>query len=464
MRKIIISILGRPNVGKSTLFNRLIKSRKAIIDGTPGVTRDIIRGDMSIDQFEIRLQDTGGLTDEGDILNPMIQKKSLEALHNSDIIMFMVEARTILPVEEEYLKLIRKAGKPTIIVMNKSDSNEKDIFVHDFHKYGLGEPLPISASHNRNIDELLDLLKLKILSLFPQEDTPIIEQSDDSQNNEDETDDVIDTTVVRNPKDIKIAIVGKPNVGKSSLLNKLTGTDRSIVSNIPGTTRDVIDESMEFKDYTLTFLDTAGIRRKAKVFEDIEYYSVNRSIKAIEEADVTLLVIDSLEDISQQDKKITDQIVKNGKGLIVIYNKIDLLTEDQDKQIKEKKSNFDFKFPQINYAPFIATSALDGKGLKTLLQKITSIKHNLDRKISTSELNNFIQDVIRKYSPSSKKGVLRIFYGVQISTSPVEFIFFLNKTSLITDSYKNYMANRLREYFQFDGVPFKIIYKNKSGE
>ena len=214
----------------------------------------------------------------------------------------------------------------------------------------------------------------------------------------------------------------------------------------------------------MKFLDTAGIRRKAKVNENIEYYSVNRSIKAINEADITILVIDSLEDISTQDKKITDQIVKNGKGLIVVYNKSDLLDGDQrDKEILKKRENFDFKFPQINYAPFIAVSALKGKGMKNLLELILIVHKNTIRKLSTSELNAFIQEVVKRYAPSSKKGVLRIFYGVQVSSSPVEFIFFVNKTSLLTESYKNYIINKLREYFQFRVVPISLFLKTSLG-
>lgn len=443
-KEIIISILGRPNVGKSTLFNRLIRSKKAIINNTPGVTRDIIRGEFYLEENKFILQDTGGLTDEGDLLNPQVQKKSLSALEESDLILFMVEARNILPIEEEFINLIRKSGKETIIIMNKSDSREKDIFIHDFHSYGLGEPLPISAEHNRNIDELLEEITQKVQHLLLKtEETEITEDKTDEKN-----------------ETIKIAIAGKPNVGKSSLLNKITGKERSIVSDIPGTTRDTIDDAILYKNKEFRFLDTAGIRRKAKVSEDVEYYSVNRSIKAIQEADITLLVIDSLEDVTDQDKKITDQIVKNGKGLIVLFNKIDQF-ENLEEGIKKRREILKYKFPQIGYAPTLAVSALTGKGIGSLLEKILLLKNNLSRKIQTSQLNEFIQEVIRKYQPSSKKGVLRILYGVQSSISPVEFIFFVNNSGLMTENYKQYINNRLREYFQFDGVPIRIIYKNK---
>ena len=447
----IISILGRPNVGKSTLFNRLTKTKKAIIDDTPGVTRDVLKQEFFLGekQIPVILQDTGGLTDEGDILNPLVQKKSVEALKTSDLILFMVEARNVLPIEEEFINMIRKSGKPAIIIMNKSDSLDKDIYIHDFHQYGLGEPLPISAAHNRNIDELLELIEAKLQLNVDDED----EETEDATEKS-------DVAAEENDSLIKIAIVGKPNVGKSSLLNKITQKERSIVSNIPGTTRDIIDESITYKNHEFRFLDTAGIRKKSKVSEDIEYYSVNRSIKAINDADITLLVIDSLEDVSEQDKKITDQIVKNGKGLIVLFNKMDLY-DNSEEAIKKRREILEFKFPQISYAPTLAVSAVTGKGIGSLLEKILLVKGNLNRKITTSKLNAFIQDVVKRYQPSSKKGVLRISYGVQSSIAPVEFIFFLNNVSLISDNYRQYISNRLREYFHYEGVPIKIIYKEK---
>lgn len=447
----VISILGRPNVGKSTLFNRLTKTKKAIIDDTPGVTRDVLKQEFLLGENEIPviLQDTGGLTDEGDILNPLVQKKSVEALKTSDLILFMVEAKNVLPIEEEFINMIRKSGKPAIIIMNKSDSLDKDIYIHDFHQYGLGEPLPISAAHNRNIDELLEMIEAKLQLNIEEEDK-------DASNEETETSEAKE----QDESLIKIAIVGKPNVGKSSLLNKITQKERSIVSNIPGTTRDIIDESITYKNHEFRFLDTAGIRKKSKVSEDIEYYSVNRSIKAINDADITLLVIDSLEDVSEQDKKITDQIVKNGKGLIVLFNKMDLY-DNSEEAIKKRREILEFKFPQISYAPTLAVSAVTGKGIGSLLEKILLVKGNLNRKITTSKLNAFIQDVVKRYQPSSKKGVLRISYGVQSSIAPVEFIFFLNNTSLISDNYRQYISNRLREYFHYEGVPIKIIYKEK---
>lgn len=432
-----IAIVGRPNVGKSTLFNRLIKSKKSIIDPTPGVTRDIVKSDFILNNKLFLLMDTGGLTDEGDSFNSLVQEKSRDSIIISDLVLFMIEAGNVLPVEEEYIQLLRKYEKEVIFIMNKSDSPEKDMLSYDYTRFGFGEPIPISAMHNRNID----LLEERISEFFKF-----------ANEIENEFDYSIDDNT------IKIAIVGKPNVGKSSFLNYVTKTQRSIVSNIPGTTRDVVDEEITFDDHKLILLDTAGIRRKSKVSENIEYYSVNRAIKTIKEADLALLMLDSLDNISDQDKKITDQIVNNSKGLIILLNKIDL---KNDLTTEEKIEKVKFLFPIVHYAPILPLSAINGKGIKRVLKQSIEIYKQLHIKITTSQLNNFIQEIRTKYSPSSKKGVLKIYYGVQTKTAPIEFIFFINNKKLLTENYKNYITNRLRETFGFTGIPIRIKFKNK---
>lgn len=438
-RHIKVAILGRPNVGKSTLFNRLIKARKAIIDPTPGVTRDVIKGELEINGRIVSIFDTGGLTEEGGSINDFVQQKSYLALQSADLVLFIVEAGKVLPIEEEYINIIRKNNKKAVIAMNKSDSHDKDVFLNEFYQYGLGEPIPISASHNRNIEELLDAIAANLPEVSAQDD--------------------IDEMLEEEER-IKVAIVGKPNVGKSSLLNKILGEERSIVSNMAGTTRDTVDEPFEFQGKKFTILDTAGIRRKSKVNENIEYYSVNRAIKTIEQADVIFLVIDSVEDLADQDKKITDQIVKHGKGLIVLLNKWDLQVDDKET-LDKKVEMVRFKFPVIEYAPVLPVSAKSGRGVKSALKRAVAIYNQLRIKITTPQLNDFIQDVIRRYSPSSKKGVLKIYYGVQSGTAPVEFIFFVNKKELISSSYAQYIKNRLRETYGFTGVPLKLIFKSK---
>ena len=431
-----LAIVGRPNVGKSTLFNRFIKQRKSIIDPTPGVTRDVVFGDMHFENRDIMLVDTGGLTDSEEELNVEVQKKSLAAIKEADLVLFLVEAGNPLPIEDEYINMVRKSGKDCIIAVNKCDSPEKDGMINEYFSYGFGEPIPISAAHNRNIDLLLE----KISELLP-EDRDMVQSTD-------------------NEEMLKIAIVGKPNVGKSSILNRITGKERSIVSSIPGTTRDVIDEKLVFEEKKILILDTAGIRRKSKVKEDIEYYSVNRAIKTIENADVTLLVIDSLEEVSDQDKKITDQIIKNGKGLIVVLNKWDLVEKNPDI-LREKKEMLVYKFPQIEFAPIIPVSAKTGKGLENILKTSIRIYGNLNKRIETSQLNAFIEEITKKYTPTSKKGFLKIYYATQTGTIPVEFVFFINKKNLLTDNYKQYIINRFREKFGYSGVPIRIYFRDK---
>ncbi len=379
-----IALIGRPNVGKSTLFNRLIRKRKSIIDPTPGVTRDLISEHIQIEGVDFILTDTGGLTDEKLELNELVQKKTMEAVSSVDLILFLVEAAMPLPIESEFASLIRKTAKPVIVVMNKSDSPEKDYHNSEYFKFGFGEAVSISAAHNRNIDELIEKIFEK---LDIKINTEIIEN-----------DRVYDNS-------IRFAIVGKPNVGKSSLLNKIVKKDRSIVSEIAGTTRDVVDEDIEFDGNKMTVLDTAGIRRKSKVSEDVEYYSVNRAIRTIEKATVVLLLLDSLEEVSEQDKKIAELALKNGKGLIIALNKWDLLKETEP-DFEKKKDRLLFKFPRASFVPVLRLSAKTGEGIITLLKKVVEISLELNKRISTSHLNDFIQKVIKQHAPSSRKGIL----------------------------------------------------------
>ncbi len=434
----IVSIIGSQNVGKSTIFNRLIKSKKAIIHSTAGVTRDLVSEIVNLNGIYIKLIDSGGFSDEKDETNQLVQKKTIEAIRESDLILFVVESGNCLPIEKEYINIIRKSGKTVYIIMNKSDSPDKDYFINEFYSYGLGKPLPVSAEHNRNIDELKKLI------------------SDSFKDNENKN----IKSMNKEFPDIKISILGKPNVGKSSLLNKIVNKERSIVSSIAGTTRDIVDEQLIFEEKKILILDTAGIRKKTKVNENLEYYSVNRAIKSIEIADIILLVLDSTFYLSDQDKKIADQIVKNGKGLIIVLNKWDL--QEKGKNTFEKiKENLKFKFPILNYVQIIPVSALNGIGIKKILKTSIKIFEELHKKIETHQLNEFIQKVIKNYSPGVKGGYLKIYYGIQKSIAPVEFIFFINKKKLLTDNYEQYLINRMREYFGFSGIPIKVYFRDR---
>ncbi len=435
----IVTIIGRPNVGKSTLFNRLIGKKKAIIDPTPGVTRDFLTEDVIINDKRIKLIDTGGLTDFENEIEKIVQQKTNEAIIEADLIIFLVEYNNSLPIEKEYAKYLREKNKEVILVVNKCDTIDKDNLIFDFYQYGINNIITISATHNRNID----ILKEKISNLLKTGEIENFQQQNKNNNNL-----------------IKIAIIGKPNVGKSSLLNKITKKERSIVSEIPGTTRDIIDEKFYFNDREFIIIDTAGIRKKTKIKENIEYYSVNRAIKAIEQADVTLLIIDAEENISEQDKKIADQIVKNGKGVIVVFNKWD--KQEQSKENFNKKINyFRFKFPMLFYAPIIPASAKTGFGINNIIKKVIFVYNEMNKRIPTSELNKFIEKCIKKYTPSSKEGNLKIYYATQTSNNPVEFVFFINKKKLLTENYKQYIINKFRETFGFEGVPIKIIFRDQ---
>ncbi len=433
----IILIIGRQNVGKSTLFNLLIKSRKSITDSTPGVTRDLVYGNLKYDNFNLKIIDSGGITSEKNETAGLVHDKIINAQKDADIILFLVDINNTLPVEYEYIKLLRKTGKKIIIAVNKCDTPDKDNFINEFYKLGLGEPIPISAAHNRNIDLLLK----KIINELNKEEF--------ITSTEEKTNDII-----------KIAILGKPNVGKSSLLNKIVGRERSIVSKVPGTTRDIIDADYIFSNKHFLFLDTAGIRRKSKVTENIEYYSVNRAIKSISLANIIYLVIDSLDEISDQDKKICDQIINKGRGLIVVLNKWDLI-KDLDTSFNKKKEMLLFKFPLLKYVPIINVSSKTGEGIKRLLKESIKVYEELFHQIGTNEFNIFLQNILNNYAPSSKKGVLKIYYGTQINSNPTKFIIFINKKKLLSNNYKNYIINKIREKYGYSGIPIEIVFKDK---
>lgn len=436
----IILIMGRQNVGKSTLFNLLIKSKKSITDSTPGVTRDLVYGNLTIGNNIYKLIDSGGITFDKNETNILVKSKTLSACQNADIILFLVEVNNLLPVEKEYINLLRKLEKKIILAVNKCDTPEKDNYINEFYQFGIKEPIPISAAHNRNIDILLKKISSDII------------KTNNTQNIKKENDEII-----------KISILGKPNVGKSSLLNKIVGKERSIVSSIPGTTRDIIDEEYIFENKNFLFLDTAGIRKKTKIYEKIEYYSVNRAIKSIASADIIFLVIDSLENISDQDKKISDQIVKKGKGLIIILNKWDLIKNNKIS-LKEKKEFLFFKFPFLKYVPILPVSSITGEGIKKVLKQSIKIYNELFKKVETSDFNTFLQNIVRQYSPSSKKGVLKIYYGTQINSVPTRFIIFINNKNLLLSNYKNYIINKIRENYGYSGIPIEIIFKDKKNK
>lgn len=435
----IVLIIGRQNVGKSTLFNRLIGYKKSIVHSIPGVTRDIVTEVVNFKGINFLLCDSGGLTDDKDITNKLVQKKTAEMIDKAKLILFVVDISTPHLYEKEYLKIFKKNEKKVILVANKADTPEKDFLLNEFYNYGIKELIPISAAHNRNIE----LLKSKIV-----ENLKILYENYSFNKQEFKKENII-----------KIAIIGRPNVGKSSLLNKILNKERSIVSEIPGTTRDIVDDIFHFNNRNFLIIDTAGIRKKNKVKEDVEYYSVNRAIKSISMSDIIYFLIDSTTGISEQDKKIVDQIFNSYKPMLVLLNKWDLQEDNQLKKFKEVKEFILFKFPQLKFAPIIPISALTGLGVNKVLKETIKIYDETFKRIETSKLNEFVETILKTHSPSSKKGFLKVYYATQTGVKPPEFVFFVNRRELIPEYYENYIINKLREHFGFYGIPIKIVFK-----
>lgn len=436
MSKPVLAIIGRPNVGKSTFFNKIIGERRAIVEDTPGVTRDRIYAETEWNGKQFAIIDTGGIepNSEDPILSQM-REQAVMAMEMSDVILFMVDGKDgITTADSEVASMLRRTGKPVILVVNKVDNMRKGSDnLYDFYELGLGNPVPISSVNMLNFGDLLD----DIVASFP----------------DDEYDD--------NESEIKIAIIGKPNVGKSSLVNELTNKTRVIVSNIAGTTRDSIDMPFEYKDSRYTLIDTAGIRRKSKVSENIEKYSVIRAISAIERCDICVLMIDAESGITEQDKKIAGVAHEEGKGLLIVVNKWDLIQKETNTMRDyEKIIRSELLF--ASYAPVLFISVLKRRKIYDVIEIAKKIQDNRTRRISTGRLNNVIEDAIMMKQPPSDKGKrLKIYYTSQIGTMPPLFSFNINSRNLAHFSYMRYLENKIREAFDFEGTSLKFIFNEK---
>lgn len=427
----LVSIIGRPNVGKSTLFNRLIGKRRAITDPTPGVTRDPIPERWLLGNHPVTLVDSGGIKVDKEGIDFLVTEKSMSLLDLSDAIIFMMDVMETTAEDDMLLEALRPYADKTVLVVNKVDDVKREDSVWNFFSYGYPRVVGISSAHGTGIEELEDAL-LGILNLERTEDVP--EEKDS----------------------IKIAIMGKPNTGKSTLINLLTGRDISIVSEIAGTTRDVMRGTFEYKGTDYTVLDTAGIRRKSKVEEDVEYYSVNRAIKTIDECDVVLLMIDINEGVSEQDKKIASLVVRRGKGCILVLNKMDLL-EGIPNQIEAIEDRTRFLFPVLSFAPLVPISALEGDQIGKLLDTVWRVYKELNKRIDTSDLNEALKKwVSKKEPPRAEHGYYKVMYATQISSNPVRFLFFVNKIYAFPDTYVSYLKNSIRETFGFRDIPVDI--------
>jgi len=433
----IVAIVGRPNVGKSTLFNRLTESRDAIVKEVSGVTRDRIYGKGEWNGYQFSVIDTGGYaTTKEDVFEGEIRKQVQIAIEEATVIVFMVDVMTgIVEMDQTVAQLLRKSKKPVLIAANKVDNTDRVGLSSEFYTFGLGEVFDLSATNGSGTGEILD----ELVKYFNKEDESIREE--DSLP--------------------RIAIVGRPNVGKSSMVNALTGQERNIVTDISGTTRDAIHTRYKSFGFDFLLIDTAGIRKKAKVTEDIEYYSVLRSVRTIENADVCMFMIDSSEGIQKQDLSIFYMIEKNSKGVVVLVNKWDLIEKDQNTMVKFE-ADLREQLAPFNDVPIIFTSAIEKQRIHRALETAMRVFENRTRKIATHELNEVMLDIIAATPPPAIKGkYVRIKFVTQLPTHAPAFAFFCNLPQYITDAYKRFIENRLRERFDFEGVPIKIFFRKK---
>jgi GTP-binding protein len=433
----IVAIVGRPNVGKSTLFNRLTESRNAIVKEVSGVTRDRLYGKGEWNGGQFSVVDTGGyIRGSEDVFEAEIRKQVEIAIQEATVILFMVDVMTgIIDLDELVAGLLRKSKKPIIIVANKVDNTDRVGLSSEFYAFGLGEVFDVSATNGSGTGEILD----EVVKYFDKNDESVNEKDDLP----------------------RIAIVGKPNVGKSSLVNALTGEERNIVTDISGTTRDSINTRYKAFGFDFMLIDTAGIRKQAKVTEDIEYYSVLRSIRTIENADVCIFMIDAQEGLQKQDLHIYYIIEKNSKGVVVLINKWDLVDKDQNTMNKYEE-NIRQQLAPFNDVPIIFTSTLTKQRIHKALEATMLVHENRTKKISTSVLNEVMLDIIQATPPPAMKGkYIRIKYVQQLPTHSPAFAFFCNLPQYIPDSYKRFLENRLREKFDFCGVPIKIFFRQK---
>lgn len=440
MSKPIVAIVGRPNVGKSTLFNVLAGDNISIVKDTPGVTRDRIYADASWLDYNFTLIDTGGIEpDSKDVILSQMRDQAQIAIDTADVIVFITDVRQgLVDADSKVADMLRRSGKPVLLVVNKVDSFEKFMpDVYEFYNLGIGDPIPVSASGKLGIGDMLE----EIIKHFPEE------------NEEEEESDIP-----------HIAIVGKPNVGKSSIVNKLLGQNRVIVSNVAGTTRDAIDTKILWNDREYIFIDTAGLRRKNKIKEELERYSIIRTVTAVERADVVVVVIDAVEGVTEQDAKIAGIAHERGKGVIIAVNKWDAIEKD-DKTIYKFTNKVREVLSYMPYAEILFISAQTGQRLPKLFDTIDMVLENQTMRIQTGVLNEILTEAIALQQPPSDKGKrLKIFYMTQVSVKPPTFVVFVNDKELMHFSYTRYLENKVREAFGFRGTSLKFIIRERNGE
>ena len=433
----VVAIVGRPNVGKSTLFNKLIGERLSIVDDTPGVTRDRIYGECEWNNRKIRIIDTGGIEPySDDIILQQMRRQAELAIDTADVTVLVTDVRDgVVATDEEVAQMLQKSGKPVVLCVNKCDKiGQPPAEFYEFYNLGLGDPIQVSSVHGTGTGDVLE----EIFKYLPQQD------------DEEENEDII-----------SVAVIGKPNVGKSSLINYITGENRCIVSDIAGTTRDSIDTVVENSYGRFNFIDTAGMRRKARVYDDIERYSIIRAQMAIDRCDVCVIMIDASVGYTEQDSKVAGMAIEAGKGCIIAVNKWDAIEKDTHTMNNFKKT-LDTEFAFMSYTPYIFISAKTGQRVDNLFQLITSVAANNAMRIRTGMLNDLLNTATTRVQPPTDKGKrLKIYYCTQASVKPPTFVFFCNNKELFHFSYQRYLENRIRETFGLEGTPIRIIIRER---
>lgn len=437
MSKPVVAIVGRPNVGKSTLFNALAGEKISIVKDTPGVTRDRIYADVSWLDREFTMIDTGGIEpDSNDVILSQMREQAQIAIDTADVILFLTDVRQgLVDADSKVADMLRRSGKPVILVVNKVDHFEKYMpDVYEFYNLGIGDPVPVSAASRLGIGDLLD----QVMEYFPEHKAG--EEEDDHP---------------------RVAIVGKPNVGKSSIINRLLGENRVIVSDVAGTTRDAIDTAVIHDGKEYVFIDTAGLRRKSRIKEELERYSIIRTVTAVERADVVLMVIDAVEGVTEQDAKIAGIAHERGKGVIIVVNKWDAI-EKNDRTMREYESRIRQIISYMPYAEIMYVSAVTGQRLNRLYDMIDMVIANQTLRIATGVLNEIMTEAVAMQQPPSDKGKrLKLYYITQVSVKPPTFVIFVNDKELMHFSYTRYLENKIREAFGFRGTPLRFIIRER---
>lgn len=434
----IVAIVGRPNVGKSTLVNRLVGERVAIVHDTPGITRDrhYAHTQRYTDQ-EILVVDTGGLEPHlDDDLFKQMRSQALIAVDESDAVIFVVDARAgITPMDEEVARLLRQTDRPVFVAVNKVESQEQQDAIYEFYSMGLNELHSISAEHGTGVAQLMEEVEKVLPESIPDEEVE---------------------------NELRIAIIGRPNIGKSTLVNRLVGEDRHVVHDMPGTTMDPVDSVITAGERTYRFVDTAGVRRRSRIDTQFEGFAVSKAIRSVERCHISLLMIDGDEGVSEQDARLAKLVIERGRGLMLLFNKWDLVREDPDKNVKTVEDDLDRRMPHTTWAPVLYISALTGKGCHRILENVETIYEQFNKRLTTSECNRFLQLAIENHSvPQRHSRPVKLNYMTQVRVRPPQFVVWSNTPEGVDTSYKRYLVNRLREQYGFGGTPIKMEFRKK---